>query len=153
MRQVNDLSDTLSYGEISEEVSLKDYKKLKGIWWNDLIIEDEWFARSEDGYRWGIDYKGKQIYFKRYNVGNKSSNYFQQKNRWSVDGSVSPGLQRTWETEKFMTSLMGAAYSLKLPKIDKKHLRLMIGLRKYICSQFKPSVAKAIYDYFELIVF
>ena len=25
----------------------------------------------------------------------------------------------------------------------------MIGLRKYICSQFKPSVAKAIYDYFE----
>ena len=139
----------IPYAEISEEVCLKDYKKLKGIWWNDLIIEDEWFARSEDGYRWGIDYKGKQIYFKRYNVGNKSSNYFQQKNRWSVDGSVSPGPQRTWETEKFMTSLMGAAYSLKLPKIDKKHLRLMIGLRKYICSQFKPSVAKAIYDYFE----
>ena len=101
----------IPYAEISEEVCLKDYKKLKGIWWNDLIIEDEWFARSEDGYRWGIDYKGKQIYFKRYNVGNKSSNYFQQKNRWSVDGSVSPGPQRTWETEKFMTSLMGAAYS------------------------------------------
>ena len=60
------------------------------------------------------------------------------------------GPQRTWETEKFMTTLMGAIHTLKLPKIDKKHLRLMIGLRKYICSQFKPSVAKAIYDYFDV---
>ena len=45
-----------------------------------------------------------------------------------------------------MTSLMGSAYSLKLPKIDRSALRVMIGLRKYICSQFKPNVAKAMYD-------
>ena len=45
-----------------------------------------------------------------------------------------------------MTSLMGAAYSLKLPYIDKKYLRTMISLRKYICSQFKPNVAKILYD-------
>ena len=41
-----------------------------------------------------------------------------------------------------MTSLMGSAYSLKMPKIDRSVLRTMIGLRKYICSQFKPNVAK-----------
>ena len=48
-----------------------------------------------------------------------------------------------------MKSLMGAAYSLKLPKIDRSALRIMIGLRKYICSQFKPNVAKALYDLFK----
>ena len=75
----------------------------------------------------------------------KLSNYFQQVNRWSVDGSVSPGPQRTWESEKFMTSLMGS-YSLKLPKINRNVLRTMIGLRKYICIQFKPNVVKVLYD-------
>ena len=48
-----------------------------------------------------------------------------------------------------MKSLMGAAYSLKLERIDRSILRTMIGLRKYICSQFKPNVAKALYDYFD----
>ena len=38
---------------------------------------------------------------------------------------------------------------LKLPKIDRSALRVMIGLRKYICSQFKPNVAKALYDLFK----
>ena len=26
----------------------------------------------------------------------------------------------------------------------------MLGLRKYICSQFKPNAAKALYDYFNV---
>jgi len=49
-----------------------------------------------------------------------------------------------------MTSLMGAAYTLKMEKIDKSILRTMLGLRKYICSQFKPNAAKALYDYFDV---
>ena len=136
--------------EISEKNCRKDFNKLKGTWVHDILREGEWFGRSEDGYEWPLTYKGKQWYFARNNIGNKSSNYFQQENRWSVDGSVSPGPKRTWESEKFMTSLMGSAYSLKVPKIDRSTLRTMIGLRKYICSQFKPNVAKAMYDYFNV---
>ena len=34
-------------------------------------------------------------------------------------------------------------------KITKNILRTMIGLRKYICSQFKPNVGEDIYDMFE----
>ena len=136
--------------EMTEENCRKDFNKLKGTWVYDILREGEWFGRSEDGYEWSLDYEGKQWYFARNNIGNKASNYFQQENRWSVDGSVSPGPKRTWENEKFMTSLMGSAYSLKLPKIDRSALRVMIGLRKYICSQFKPNVAKAMYDYFDV---
>jgi hypothetical protein len=136
--------------EMTEEDCRKDFNKLKGTWVYDILKEGEWFARSEDGYEWPLDYQGSQWYFARNNIGNKSSNYFQQENRWSVESSSYPGPKRTWETFDFMKSLMGAAYSLKLTKIDRSILRTMIGLRKYICSQFKPNVAKALYDLFKV---
>ena len=135
--------------EMTERDCRKDFNKLKGTWVHDILREGEWFARSEDGYDWSLDYEGTQWYFARNNIGNKASNYFQQENRWSVESSSYPGPKRTWETFDFMKSLMGAAYSLKLPKIDRSALRVMIGLRKYICSQFKPNVAKAMYDFFK----
>jgi len=128
------------YMDISEKECLKDYKKLKGVKWNDLFIEKEWFARSE------YDWERSNNLIKRLNVGNKASNYFQQENRWSVDGTVSPGPLRTWGSEKFMYSLLGSLFSLKVPKVNKSILRTCISLRKYICSQFKPNVAKGIYD-------
>ena len=128
------------FADISEKECLDDYKKLKGVKWNDVYVKKDWFARSE--YEWNRS----DNLIKRLNVGNKSSNYFQQKNRWSVDGSVSPGPLRTWKNEKFMYTLLGSLFTLKFPKVDKSILRTCISLRKYICSQFKPNVAKAIYD-------
>ena len=128
------------YMDITEKECLRDYQKLKGVKWNDLYINKQWFARSE------YDWDRNNNLIKRLNVGNKSSNYFQQKNRWSVDGTVSPGPLRTWENEKFMYTLLGSLFSLKVPKVNKSILRTSISLRKYICSQFKPNVAKAIYD-------
>ena len=136
----------LPYAEITENDAHTELRKLKGMRHNEVLTEGEWFAREGTEYKYDLTWNGTQQYFRRVNTGNKSSNYFQQGNRWSVDGSVAPGPVRTWESEKFMTSLMGAAYSLKLPYIDKKYLRTMISLRKYICSQFKPNVAKIIYD-------
>ena len=134
------------YMNISENGAYKELQKLKGIRHNDLLVDGEWFAREGTKYRYDLTFEGKQQYFKRINTGNASSNYFQQANRWSVDGTIAPGPIRTWNCYKFMTTLMGAAYTLKLPKIDKGALRVMISLRKYICSQFKPNVAKVLYD-------
>ncbi len=140
----------LPYGtdEYSENDCLADYNKLKGIKWASYLKEGEWFPRKAAESRYPLTYEGTQKYFSRLNTGNLSSNYWQEANRWSVDGAVSPGPKRTWESKKFMTSLMGAAFSLKLPKIGKKELRAMISLRKYICSQFKPNVAKMFYEMF-----
>ena len=136
----------IPYAEISKKDAHRHYLKLKGKKHTDILVEGEWFAREGTEYRYGLSFEGKQQYFRRINTGNQSSNYFQQANRWSVDGAVSPGPQRTWENEKFMTSLMGSAYSLKMDKINRNVLRTMIGLRKYICAQFKPNVSKVIYD-------
>jgi hypothetical protein len=139
----------LPYPDLTEKKAWKDFQKLKGMKWNEIMVEGEWYAREGTEYTYNLNYDEKQLYFRRLNAGNISSNYFQIENRWSVDGSVSPGPKRTWESHKFMTTLMGSAYSLKMPKITKNILRTMIGLRKYICSQFKPNVAKIIYDMFE----
>jgi hypothetical protein len=136
----------IPYADISEEDAFKALGKLKGMRHNEILVEGEWFAREGTEYKYDLTWEGKQQYFRRNNTGNAASNYFQQKNRWSVDGTIAPGPKRTWENEKYMISLMGSAYTLKLSKINAGNLRIMLSLRKYICSQFKPNVAKVLYD-------
>jgi hypothetical protein len=132
----------------TEDDCRKDYFKLKGIRWNELLIEGKkWFPRKGRESKYPLTYEGKHLLFKRYNVGNLSSNWWQEQNRWSICSSGYPGPARTWRTRAFMISLMGAAFSLKLDKIGKKELRLMISLRKYIASQHKPNVTKTLTEY------
>ena len=57
-----------------------DYMKLKGIRYHELIKEGEWFQRQSRESKYSLSYDGKPIYFKRYNLGNLSSNFFQEKN-------------------------------------------------------------------------
>jgi len=132
--------------EISEKECLNDYRRLKGVKWNDLYVEGEWFPREGPSYTYSLKLNDKYVYFRRLNTGNKASNFFQQHNRWSVDGTVSPGPIRTWNSEKFMYTLLGSLFTLKVEKVTRSVLRTCISLRKYICSQFKPCIAKAIYD-------
>jgi len=139
----------LPYADITENDARHDYLKLKGIRWRELLTEGEWFPRKASDSRYPLTFRGKQQFIRRLNTGNGASNHFQQANRWSVDGTVSPGPYRTWNSKEFMTSLMGGLYTLKFDVIDKASLRVCLSLRKYICSQFKPNVAKALYDYLE----
>ena len=139
----------LPYQEISEDDARKEYLALKKTRWNELLKDDEWFIRKAGDSKFGLGFEGKQLYFRRVNTGNQASNYFQQANRWGVDGTVSPGPDRTWRTYEFMVTLMGAMYTLKFDEINRGTLRVALSLRKYICSQFKPNVAKALYDYFK----
>ena len=129
----------LPYMEISESEALSEYKTLKGMKWNDLFVDKKWFARSE------YEYPLSRTLLRRINTANKASNFF-NKQIVGVYVEVYHPFPRTWRNKDFMTSLMGCLYTLKSPKVDKATLRAGIGLRKYICSQFKPNVAKIIYD-------
>jgi 16S rRNA G966 N2-methylase RsmD len=136
----------LPTAEISEVDAYNDFMKLKGIRWNELLVEGAWFPRKASESKYPLTFGGKQQYIRRLNTGNNASNHFQQENRWGVDGTVSPGPKRTWENRNFMVTLMGGLYTLKFPKVGRNELRVCISLRKYICSLFKPNVAKALYD-------
>lgn len=141
------MSYELPYADISENEAKDEYLKLKGVRWNELFTEGEWFPRKASESKYPLTFEGKQQYVRRLNTGNSASNHFQQSNRWSVDGTVSPGPKRTWENYEFMVTLMGGLYSLKMENVSKNSLRICLSLRKYICSQFKPNVAKVLYDY------
>ena len=136
----------LPTAEISEKAAYTDFMRLKGIRWNELLVEGDWFQRKASDSQYPLLFRGKPQYIRRLNTGNNSSNHFQQENRWGVDGSASPGPKRTWETRAFMVTLIGGLYSLKFKKITRNELRICLSLRKYICSQFKPNVAKAFYQ-------
>lgn len=137
----------IPYAEISEEEARQEYLSLKGIRWNELFKEGEWFPRRASETRYPLTFRGKQQYIRRLNIGNSASNHFQQANRWSVDGTVSPGPKRTWENRDFMITLMGGMYTLKFDEVSRNTLRTCLSLRKYICAQFKPNAAKVLYDY------
>tara|TARA_X000001036_G_scaffold177397_1_gene167915 strand:- start:1280 stop:2494 length:1215 start_codon:yes stop_codon:yes gene_type:complete len=132
---------------ISEKDTLKSLNKLKGIKWPDLLIEGQWFPRNERDTKYQLTPK----YFKRDNKGNNASNPFHIENRWKVDWTRMPSGWKTWQTVKGIKTIVRAYYTLEkvLLKVDLQTLRMATTLRKYVASQFKPSIAKAFYDYFE----
>lgn len=132
----------LPYREITHQDMVDDYLKLKELDGESLIKEGKWLNKFE------YKYPNIDKYVDLSNVGAKASDYFHQVERWKCDATGYPSPQKTWETEKFRLTLFKALFSLKLKEINPEKLRNIIALRKYIASQFRPSTAKAIYDYF-----
>lgn len=105
------------------------------------IKQDKFVTRYENNH--------SDFYFDESSKYNVSSNYFHQYNRFLCDSINSPSLYRVFHNKKFAKSMLGALFSLKCKQVDTKTLYTCLSLRKYVASQFKPSVAKAIYDYFK----
>tara|TARA_R100000353_G_scaffold157845_1_gene116976 strand:+ start:35 stop:877 length:843 start_codon:yes stop_codon:yes gene_type:complete len=61
-----------------------------------------------------------------------------------------PSGWKTWQTVKGIKTIVRAFYTLDkvLLKVDLQSIRMATTLRKYVASQFKPSIAKAFYDYY-----
>ncbi len=132
----------LPYRKISFNDVLEDFKKLKKIDAKTLLINKPFFSRYE------YKYPFSDLYIKDCKTGNISSDFFHQTNRWLCDSINSPSPFRSWTIKKFRMSLFNALWTLKFKKITNKELRIAIALRKYIASQFKPSAAKCLYQYF-----
>lgn len=139
---IRDYNIELPYRKISKENVYDDYFQLVNLQKN-LICDGKWVNKFQYKYPF-ID---KYIDISK--VGNLASDYFHQKERWKCDvtGYLSP--QKTWNVEKFRLSLFKALFSLNVKEINPTILRNIISLRKYIAAQFRPSVAKAIYDMFQ----
>ena len=136
--------------KITEEDTIDALKKLKSTWWNDILLDGVWFPRNDTKTDYDLRFDGEWKYFKRVNAGNNASNPFHIENRWKVDLVRMPSGWRTWQTEKGIKTIIRAYFSLEkvLTEVNENTLRMATTLRKYIASQFKPSIAKAFYDYF-----
>lgn len=122
--------------------AIDDFLALSSMKSNTIVKNEEWVTRYE------YSYPLSSVLFKATNIGNKSSDYYHQYNRWMCDSVNSPSPYRTWNNEKFRLTLLNALWSLKVKSVDMGTLRTCIGLRKYIASQFRPSAAKALIEYF-----
>ena len=131
----------LPYREISLDDVEADYEAL--LEKDNLIQDGKWGSKFDYKYDFIDKYVGIS------NVGNKASDYFHQVERWKCDATGYPSPQKTWDNERFRLTLFKALFSLKVTEINPTVLRNIISLRKYIPAQFRPSAAKAIYDYFQ----
>jgi hypothetical protein len=153
---VDELSEVLhSYPPpiptITEEDTIDAYKKLKGTWWPDILVQGKWFPRNERQSTYPLTYDGSNYYFKRTNVGNNASNPFHIENRWKVDWVRTPSGWKTWQTVDGIKTIVRAYFTLDKMLLDvtEETLRTATTLRKYVASQFKPVIAKAFYDRFK----
>ncbi len=138
---VIDLADVkLPYRLISEADWKNDYNLLKNTTKEDLTGYGKW------GSKFDYKYDFLDEYINISNVGNKASDYFHQVERWKCDATGYPSPAKTWSTEQFRLTLFKAIFSLNIKEINPNILRNLISLRKYIAAQFRPSVAKFIYD-------
>jgi len=133
----------LPYREISLDDVYRGYEALKKQTLKKLSATGAWVSKFDYKYYF------KQHYIENLNAGNKASDYFHQVQRWKCDATGYPSPQKTWETERFRLTLFKALFSLRVTEINPTVLRNLISLRKYIAAQFRPSVAKYIYDYFQ----
>jgi hypothetical protein len=137
--------------QITDEEVLDAYRKLKGTWWPDILVEGEWFPRNDRASKYNLNFEGSNYYFKRINVGNNASNVFHIESRWKVDHARTPSGWRTWQTVDGIKTIVRAYFTLEQVLLDvtPDTLRMATTLRKYIASQFKPVIAKAFYDKFQ----
>ncbi len=121
-----------------------DFNILKSRTYIDNVINGEWFSRYE--YR----YPKVDLYIETVNDGLKASGHFTHDARMLCDGRVGPGPMKTWNSDKFIRSALGALFSLKLTEVSDKTLKTCITMRKMVASQFKPAIAKCLYELFEV---
>ena len=133
--------------KISDEQTRDSFNKLKGVRYNDVLIDGKWFPRNDRKSNYKLD----ERYFKRDNTGNNASNKFHIENRWKVDWTRTPSGYKTWQTIDGIKTIVRAFFTLDkvLLEVNEQTLRMATTLRKYVASQFKPSIAKAFYDYYK----
>jgi hypothetical protein len=142
IKYIRDNDISLPMKVISEEKMLSSFQELK-------MVDTSKLWKSEKFYlKYNYKYSNPLGYFNSSNIGNVSSNYFFQELRMKCNSITSPSPYRVWNNDKFMNTLLNALFSLKIKNADVKTIFSLIGVRKYIATQFKPIIAKAIFEKF-----
>jgi hypothetical protein len=93
--------------------------------------------------------------YKQYGLGliefghyyNDISNYFQQENRMSCPSYGFPSPLEIWKDQKLLEKMNWIFWRMGTTTINATNIRGSFRLGAYVATQFKPHVAKVIYDY------
>ncbi len=123
-----------------------DFQRLQEYDTTKLISDEKYYIKHDIKDKWN---KPMGVMWKQHNVGNKSSNYFHEKARFKADSSVSYGVYFTWYNNQLLFRTQDALWTLGMDRVNHTTLKQIMQLRGYIPSQFKPVVAKGVYEFFE----
>jgi len=143
LKRIREEEIELPYPRTDLTEAYKEFKKLQELDTTPLWKHGDFY------FKYNYKYPNGDTFIDAPTTGNKASNYFHQENRMKCDSLNSPSPYRVWNTDKFMKTLFGALWTMKVKEVTNKTLWSSIVLRKYVASQFKSSVAKTIYDKYD----
>lgn len=140
----------LPHARLTEDDARRSYQKLKGYWWGDHLVEGGWFARESEVSKYHFNFKDSQYFFPRSTRGDYASNYFHIENRFRVGHARTVSPEEVWKDKKKVRQTLQALWTMpEVYGVNRGTVFTCLRLRQYVAAQFKPSVAKSFYDYFE----
>lgn len=132
--------------DISLNDAITDFNKLKYIPYINVLKKGDFITRFD----YNTKYFKLPFYFGINNIGNKSSNYFHFDNRMKCGYVKKNDLTPldVWNNEKYLKQVCKAYVRFDYDSFNLKDLFVSIQMQFYIASQFKPLIAKSIYDLF-----
>lgn len=131
------------YARISQKDADKAFEFLKSF------KPQKFIQRMETITRWDYRYESSDVVINfGGNNGNDCSNFYHQRSRWRCDYKSMSGPETTWYNDKYLKTVFNSFWTLKHKKITDIEIRSSLALRKYIASQFKPAIARIIFELF-----
>lgn len=125
--------------DITYEDAAESFKKL-------CDYKCKGFLQGPTMTRYDYRYPIGDLYIDETLVGNDASNYFHQNARSEASGHNDPSPQTSWRSAYYMNSCLKGIWTLKMTTLSSKTIRSSMAMRKYWASQFRPSMAKCIYE-------
>lgn len=130
--------------DITEEDAVDAFKKLV-----DYKCRGMQYGQTMTRFDYTYPIGGK--YISETVVGNKASNYFHQEARSWASGHNDPSPQEVWRSAYYLNSSLKGIWSMKLDTLDMNNIAASMRMRKYWASQFRPAMAKSIYEMFNSV--
>lgn len=144
---IKSFTDEILVGSIRLPTRIIGYDQMKSDFKSLCEYESQPYLYSKKVFsRYEYRYPLSGWYIDEPNIGTLASDYFHQTSRYHCDSINEPSPVRVWNSEKFLHSALGALFTLKQTQVNTQTLRTCLSLRKYIASQFKPAVAKSLYE-------
>ena len=142
------ISDTIDDLELplvkyTEQEAKDDFDELAKFDARTLLTKDSLYSKAD------YSYELSHWYIKNSVIGRKASNYFHQFARWKVQHARHTSPYRSWTIKKFHQTFLNPLWTLNIPEVNNKTLRMCIQMRMYMAAQYPPAVAKSLYNLFE----
>lgn len=139
------------YKVYTESQLWKDFSVLQNRDLSDFVRSERWFSPKplNDIGDAELTFQGNHRYLLRgKNFGMGTSDHFSQVPRFMATNRDRKGITLTWGDRKTLYYAWNSLWGLKADKVSRDTIRNCIGMRRYKPAQFKPSVARYLYELF-----